>query len=31
MDADQVKEAIVRAIHAANERGRELGKQMDED
>ena len=30
MASDQVKEAIVRAIHAANERGRELGKQMDE-
>jgi pyrroline-5-carboxylate reductase len=29
--ADRVKEAIVRAIHAANERGRELGKQLDED
>lgn len=31
MTADEVKEAIVRAIHAANERGRELGKQMDQD
>ena len=31
MAADQVTEAIVRAIHAANERGRELGKQLDED
>ncbi|MBC7803005.1 MAG: pyrroline-5-carboxylate reductase [Candidatus Parcubacteria bacterium] len=31
MAADGVKEAIVRAIHAANERGRELGKQADRD
>ena len=31
MDADGVKEAIVRAIRAANERGRQLGRQMDED
>ena len=31
MASDEVKEAIMRAIHAANERGRELGKKMDED
>ena len=31
MDADQVKESVIRAIHAANERGRQLGKQLDED
>ena len=31
MDADQIKEAIIRAIDAANGRGRELGRQMDED
>ena len=29
--ADDVREAIVRAIHAANERGRELGRQLDDD
>ena len=31
MAEDRVGEAIVRAIHAANERGRELGKQLDKD
>jgi pyrroline-5-carboxylate reductase len=29
--SDEVKDAIVRAIRAANERGRELGRTMDED
>ena len=31
MAVDQVKEAIIRAIHKANERGRELGEQLDKD
>lgn len=31
MARDHVREAIVRAIHAANARGRELGAQLDED
>lgn len=29
MEEDRVKQAIVRAIHKANERGRELGRQFD--
>ena len=28
---DRVKEAIVRAVRAANERGRELGEELDRD
>ena len=28
---DEVKQAIIRAIHKANERGRELGEQLDRD
>ena len=31
LDRDQVKEAIIRAIHAANERGRELGEELGKD
>jgi pyrroline-5-carboxylate reductase len=31
MEKDQVGPAIVRAIHAANQRGRELGEQLDKD
>ena len=31
MARDQVKQAIIRAIHAANERGRELGEQLGKD
>jgi pyrroline-5-carboxylate reductase len=31
MAADRVKEAIIRAVRKANERGRELGAQMDKD
>ena len=31
MGADRVKEAIIRAIAAANQRGRELGAQLDRD
>ncbi len=31
MDRDQVKQAIIRAIHAANQRGRELGEQLGKD
>lgn len=31
MDADRVKDLIVRALHAANERARELGEQLGTD
>ena len=31
MAAEHTKEAIVRAIHAANERSREIGKELDKD
>jgi hypothetical protein len=31
MEADRVKEAIIRAVCKANDRGRELGVQLDKD
>ena len=31
MDADRVKDLIVRALHAANQRAHELGKQLGAD
>jgi pyrroline-5-carboxylate reductase len=31
MTADRIKDAIIRAVFAANQRGRELGEQLDKD
>jgi len=31
MDADRVKDLIVRALHAANQRAHELGEQLGAD